>query len=1007
MMNRPPSNAPRYIIDKSCAGSGKTHRLIGRALAILLGAQPCPLHRILILTYTRAGVSEIRHRLAEEALQLRAPDAIADILAKYDIEPTDAKIANAHSLAHRLLLSEPNININTFHGWFYELLLVTGYPNKNVIEDITPYRRQAQIELFHSISDDARLRNAIDGILHLASASGHSLHHALTRICDLYYDNYTLWKMQGDDAPAISELPMLTDLRRACHGWSRPIKAARALIDAFDGEDDLDICIAIVNLHREHHAGGAKTAIRHIEQYMSIELFDEIADAAAATLQHSFDRHARIIGEAYLAQLDRLYHQHHAIDFKQMESLAWQMITQKNGVPQLFENDVFYRHILIDEFQDTNVPQWAIVREWLNHFHSSDAAPNVYIVGDIKQSIFGFQGGTPQLLDIAQGFLAQYYRGSLNHLSASRRCHRRIITFVNQLFRESGGDIPAEFYNHDEINDAGDSLIRLYPLIPRPTTAEDVAFRNPFRTARQVRYNSHDILAENIASLINDELVGRTLIGQHGATRPCCYSDIMVILRQFTHYDCFARQFDAAGIPFSTNHRGHAFTAQEERDLINLLTVLAQPNDILALAGVLKSPLFGVDDSELTALSPHFSWQSLRDYTGGSERLQRARRLLNSWQSRTLLPVGDLLEIIFHEGDLPARYRQAAPQKWYRTRERLLGFIDYALSVDGGRSCLVTQFLTHIREQEGARTKADSAAGEERINLTTIHSAKGKEAAVVILAEANIAPEDSAGHDDILCAHEWDFTTLRPTNIALTRRAWLSSHQRQLKQEKDFQEDLCLLYVALTRAKQHLFIFGTAGGREKSNSWYAKIKQSLDALGARDVNAGMYWELGESTAVEYHADEQPGAPVEAADSPAIEHGEPQSRSERRGVMIHEQLAQLLLGQLLLKKQSGSDADAAAEKMFRCQWLHERLAQAQDYWVEREVISDGELLRPDCVIFDERAIWIVDFKTGAHAAANPKNQQQLSRYRAAMKTLYPAYDVHTAIIDNEAAVHHID
>ncbi len=315
----------------------------------------------------------------------------------------------------------------------------------------------------------------------------------------------------------------------------------------------------------------------------------------------------------------------------------------------------------------------------------------------------------------------------------------------------------------------------------------------------------------------------------------------MILLRQRTHAEAYEAALRDAGIPCLGASRGLLLENLEVRDLVALLNCLISPYDNLALAQVLRSPLFGLDSEQLLALpgedGSHWYARLQQLAAAGVCALARyPRDCSQGWRALAgQLPVHDLLDRIFHEGEVLQRYESAFPATLQpRVRASLTRFIELALELDNGRYPSLPRFLDLLnRLRQSDQDQPDESSPDDtqgdRVRLLTVHAAKGLEAPVVFLADA---PRDRATVSAYNASSGLaEMTPHARIFILLAGKAANRDSRTAALLEQQATaarcEDANLLYVALTRARQYLFISGSCKPSARDTGWYGLVEQAM------------------------------------------------------------------------------------------------------------------------------------------------------------------------------------
>jgi len=623
---------------------------------------------------------------------------------------------------------------------------------------------------------------------------------------------------------------------------------------------------------------------------VQIKNMGEAGDARFIELHESFcqrvslvlDKRARlntfILSRAWYTAGNHLLNHYQAIkierrllDFADLEWNAYRLLTdESNALWVQYKLDARINHILIDEFQDTNPTQWQLLLPLLEELASSNAERqrSVFLVGDSKQSIYRFRRAQPKLLEIAQDWLCTHLGAHKATLDTSRRSSPAVIDFVNIIF--SAGKLRQQIVNFDSHQTVHEQLwgqTEVFPLFANPNDADEIEsssntepdnneLRNPLVTPRIIvederRTREAQYIAEKI-SLIMRELSVAT---DTGLSRPMRYDDIIILFRHRTHAAIYEAALMQTGIPYSGIEKGTLLDTLEIRDVVALLEILGAPFSNLSLAQILKSPIFDLADDDLIALASLKEGQwfsrlfSLASQQPENERITRATRLLENWRTLVgVLPVHDLLDRIYSESNLIERYVAAyPPHLQHRVVSNLNRFIEIALEIDSGRYPSITRFLYRLQalrnSTQDAPDETPAGKSDARVRLMTIHAAKGLEAPVIFLADATNTASTKDAYQAIT---RWPASEDKPIHFLLAARKTdrdQCTNELLAQQEREAErEDANLLYVALTRARQYLFVSGCEQTRRSDSGWYGAIATELESYsdGALRQNDGSY-----------------------------------------------------------------------------------------------------------------------------------------------------------------------
>ncbi len=877
---------------QASAGSGKTYLLVTRLLRLLLGGvRP---DAILAITFTRKAAAEMQERLARRLFDWAAlADAELDASLRHVgvAHPDAALRQRARGLFEDLMRAERPVQTTTFHAFCQELLRrfpleADVPPGFELVERTGGLEQEAWDALFEEATrrPDDPIAAALEALFaRCGSVAGtraallaflqhrsdwwayvhgeeHPLRAATDRLRSLLdvdpeADPLTAW---WADAQRRHALGRFAELLRG-HPSARTNAEHAALIEtALTSTDPARARLAQVRTAFLTQKGDPRS--RKASQTLTkalggagVEEFLELHERLCAELHALEDALARQAtfaacaawyraGTRLLEHYQRLKRERRLLDFADLEWMSYRLLSEGDNAAWVqFKLDQRIEHLLVDEFQDTNPTQWRLLLPLLEELAAgaSERARSVFLVGDAKQSIYGFRRAEPRLFGHAAQWLTEHLAARSCPLDTSWRSSPAIIDFVNRLFGE--GELHARLSDFLPHKTHREELWGRVLLLP-PVTAEEApaaaeaALRDPLAEPRAERsddrhYREGVAIAAEIHRLLQDP----PTVGAGREAHRLGAGDVMLLLRTRTHAGEYERALREAAIPYLGSERGTLLESLETRDMVALLGTLVTPFDNIALATVLRSPLFDASDEDLMCLAgtPGATWmQRLADAAAAQPEgsaLRRAQAHLARWQALAgRLPAHDLLDRIYSEGNLLARYRAASPP---HLRERVEGnlnrFLELALEIDSGRYPSLSQFLLSLRglreRPQDAPDEATPAVGE-RVRVLTIHAAKGLEAPIVFLADAAAVPVDARAHE---AAVEWPVHSARPATFLLVgRRDQQDATTRAVLERRaaeQAREEANLLYVAVTRAAQALYVSGCRDKRGEEQGWYGAI----------------------------------------------------------------------------------------------------------------------------------------------------------------------------------------
>src|SRR6185312_13800717 len=403
-------------------------------------------------------------------------------------------------------------------------------------------------------------------------------------------------------------------------------------------------------------------------------------------------------------------------------------------------------HVLIDEAQDTSPRQWDIVEHLIEEFAAGKGAREgalrtMFAVGDEKQSIFSFQGAAPhEFAERRQRFGARFRAAGLDFetisLTYSFRSSPAILQSVDHVFRDENiyRSIHAEnaYPLHHALDDAGPGLIELWPLAEADKRDEIEGWRAPFDG---VAVTSPEVkLSKRIQAEIKRLVASGSMTGPSGSRRPLTYGDVLVLVRRRGNlFDAVIQALKHAEIPVAGADRLKLTEHIAIIDLMNLADALLLPQDDLALAVALKSPLFGLSEHDLFELARDRKGslrQALSKQAASNERFRSAEGLLVQCERRFLQETPFAFYAWLLGGD--GGRRRILRRLGHEANDALDEFLELALNYERKAPASLQGFMAWLRAAD-TEVKRDMEISRDEVRVMTVHGAKGLEAPVVFL----------------------------------------------------------------------------------------------------------------------------------------------------------------------------------------------------------------------------------------------------------------------------------
>jgi ATP-dependent helicase/nuclease subunit A len=910
------------------AGAGKTHVLAQRVIRLLLaGTDPM---KILCITFTKAAAANMAARVFDTlahwiTLDDDALDREMRAIGETAIGP--AQRARARRLFASALDAPGGLKVQTIHAFCTRLLHQFPF-EANVAARFTVLDERAENEL----SDRATMGVLLDAAKQPGTPLAGALATAIASAADTTFrdvvrelmkrrDKVGEWIARaGSVARAIDELSRALGVdpnetldsveRELLEGTGLPSSEWAAVANLCDEGGKTD-----AERGAQLRAALSASGPGRIEAYLSVFLTDkmdprksmittplsarypglkerlvQVQNRVCALLERrnaviSRNRTAALltIGAAVIARYRAEKEKGGLLDYDDLIGKTLRLLTTVNPSWVHYKLDRGIDHVLIDEAQDTSPTQWEIISRLVAEFTAGSGAREqsrtVFAVGDEKQSIFSFQGAVPKKFDEMRRHFESAYAAigadwRYLRFEHSFRSGANVLGAVNEVFaaRDIYGSVTTDeggIAPHLSLPDAAPGVVEIWPLLRPEVRREIEGWDAPFDalslTSPQVR------LARRIADTIADGIASGEPLGRE--RKPMTAGDVLVLVRQRGPlFEAVIRALKDRRIAVAGADRLVLTEHVAVVDMMALADALLLPDDDLALAVALKSPLFGLTEDELFALAfdrkgslrAALARKATEDLTfaAAAALLERC-----AGQARHGSPFGFYAWLLGAAGGRAKFLRRLGPE----ATDALDEFLALALDYERREAPSLQGFMAWLRAAE-TEIKRDMEITRDEVRVMTVHGAKGLEAPLVILADTTSAPQGprpprllalpaqraAPGTPDRLVWAGRKDTDVQPVADA---------RQRARSEAED--EYRRLLYVAMTRAADRLIVAGCEGVKKRPNGcWYDLIfdglreRDGFETIGDGDAQVWRYRKVADTTVA------APAEPTDAIATPA-------------------------------------------------------------------------------------------------------------------------------------------
>ncbi|KAB2337165.1 helicase-exonuclease AddAB subunit AddA [Cytobacillus depressus] len=889
------------ILVAAAAGSGKTAVLVERIIKkIISDDNPLHVDELLVVTFTNASAAEMRHRIGEaldkainanprsahlrKQLSLLNKASIStlhsfclDLIRKYyyliDIDPsfriadeTEAQLLRDEvleelfeeeygkegndaffALVDTFTNDRSDSALQTIIRDLYDFARSNPSPNQyldSIIEmyNVNEETKIEQLPFIKALSEDIDLqlngaKQLLDQGLELTKLPGGPAPRAENFIADLHVVE-TLINAKNDSWVTLYE---------AMQSWSFG-RAKNCKGDEYDSE-------------LIERAKKLRDRAKKIIQDLGEELFSRKPESFIrdmAEMKQHIETLVYIVKE-FSSRFHQIKTEKGLVDFADLEHFCLDILSESDNEGKLKPSDAAigcrnqFKEIFVDEYQDVNMVQEAILQLVTI---DSEQTGNLFMVGDVKQSIYRFRLAEPNL------FLGKYNRftkdgeetGLRIDLARNFRSRKEVLHGTNYLFKQimgvSVGEIvydeaaelvPGAPYPEENVYPIELSIIDLEGAEDEPQDTEQEGFDSADLAQSQLEAR---FMAAKIKEIITERKEVYNPKTKSG--RPAEYRDIVILLRSMTWAPQIMEEFKQQGIPVYANLSNGYFEATEVAIMMSLLKIIDNPYQDIPLAAVLRSPIVGLTEEELSQIRIHHKratfYEALTSFCTDKrlkqeelfERVQPFFKQLKNW--RLMARQGALSELIWHLYRETGLYDFVGGMPGGKQRQaNLRALYDRCRQYESTSFRGLFRFLRFIERMRdrGDDLGAARALGEKEdvVRIMTIHSSKGLEFPFVFIAGLDRNFNTMDLKKSYMLDKEFGFAA-KYVN-AEKRISYPSLPQIAFKRKKKMEmlaEEMRVLYVALTRAKEYLYLVASVKSAEKKVDQWQQATENLNFL---------------------------------------------------------------------------------------------------------------------------------------------------------------------------------
>lgn len=881
------SNPNTSVWVSASAGTGKTKILVDRLLRLLLNN--VSIDNILCITYSKAAANEMINRLMET---LSKWSIIEDEELSQQIENTSGEKATAEQLSianelfSRIINHPRELKIQTIHSFCQNLLArfpleANIPPNFLVIQEdvVQTIKNKAidniLIEYIKLSSSNKAVENLLDKLSN--GLSQHTFEKIIKQVLN-YSEKIELINIKYNVENS------LDNLKHEIYNYLQAdtnLQAEDIYKDYFISSENINNIAECVKIFKEKELYPKKFAVEMVDKFLNLPLHEKIANIESwkgifltqkstpkATILSkdilkSLEDDAKFISktieetteelllviEQYKNQVSaelnfsfiqitlKIYKEYQELkynngylDFNDLIMKTYELLKNPHlSLWIMYKIDQKIDHVLVDEAQDTSPMQWEIIKSLSEEFFNgenakSDINRSIFVVGDIKQSIYSFQGADPYSFSKTREFLENQIKNANKAftqvaMNTSFRSAQGVIDIVNHVSKNIFNIEEKPYLNeeiqHNIFHNNKDFAVEVWPLI----------FVDKKLESNKIQNDKFQNLAQSIVKKIE----------QLNKEENISFGDILILYRNRANnitLEYIVKLLKDKNIPVLGIDKINLKNSIAIKDLISLAKFLSQTKDSFSLSCVLKSPIFAFSDDDIFKAIKEDTQKDL--FQNLSKTNKKEYNTLKEWLN--MVDYKSIFNLFFHilykeENNEPANITKFISRLGIDVIDPLSEFMNLIFTFKEKNDDNLQSFLKFIESYE-EDIKRESSNNKDSVNLMSIHSSKGLQSKVVFLLNDL---DKTPPRKSIIFNNDIN----KPLLFISPKKEIKSNQLKKLEEthkELDHEESKRLLYVAITRAEEQLFIASISNNEEveekekASHLWWNAISNNLDTI---------------------------------------------------------------------------------------------------------------------------------------------------------------------------------